>query len=69
VINSLGQKYTVMFGDTPGLSGGDMLVRRPGRPKTGASRLKGDISDGTSNTMMRSGSPKLPNGIIAILIG
>ena len=57
------------FGDTPGLGGGDMSVRRPATPKTKASGLKAGILDGTSNTMMRSGSLKPLYGIIAILIG
>jgi hypothetical protein len=58
------------FGDTPGLGGGDMSVRRPATQKTKASGLKAGITDGTSNTMMRSGSLKPSrNGIIAILIG
>jgi hypothetical protein len=57
------------FGDTPGLSGGDMSVRRQATQKTKASGLKAGIPDATSNTMMRSGSLKSLYGIIAILIG
>jgi hypothetical protein len=67
VINSLGQGGN--FGDTPGLGDGDMSVRRPATQKTKASGLKAGIPDGTSNTMMRSGSLKPLYGIIAILIG
>jgi len=39
-----------------------------GLMETRVPRLTG-ISDGTSNTIMRNGSRKPPNGIIAILIG